>query len=112
MVGITLDEASAEGRVLRHGAYHGARTVQLSHLAAVASSEESTDWPVIMLTPRMELMSPTISPSASAGTSRVTRKREDGGPRAEAGSPETSPRSISLGCTRGSTNAACVTSHT
>lgn len=68
-----------------------------SHLAAVASSEDSADCPVIMLTPKMEFRSPTISPSESAGTSSVTRKREDGGPRAEAGSPDTSPRSISLG---------------
>jgi hypothetical protein len=67
------------------------------HLAAVASSEDSAVWPVIMLTPKMEFRSPTISPSASAGTSSVTRKREDGGPRVEAGSPDTSPRSISLG---------------
>jgi hypothetical protein len=70
---------------------------RMIHLVAVASSEDSADCPVIMLTPKMEFMSPTISPSASAGISRVMRKREDGGPRAEAGSPDTSPRSISLG---------------
>lgn len=58
--------------------------------------------------PNTVVRSPTISPSASTGISIIIGNSDDAVPEDDAeDSPHTSPMSMSLGCTSGSTKAAC-----
>lgn len=78
-----------------------------SNVCCMVSALPVAATPIVMPIPSTVFKSPTISPSASTGTSIIIGNMDDAVPEDDGvDSPHTSPRSMSLGCTSGRTNAA------